>query len=573
MRKLIVLLLLGLSFQLWASPVLLDDFEDGTSGALPLGSLWLDFDDGYSSVVTVHDEVPGQGSSAYCMKTQISLKPGNPFPNGGLVLPFTPEQASLDIGSYEGVRFWAKGSGVWDFGIYIEATLEGLNPFYYPMEFTDEWALYEVPFTRLAQQFGEVQFWDPSTALGILFLHKNSLMNDQVLFLDNMEFYGSSPASKCQADVNTDGVTDIVDALAIACYVIGGPQDLFDAAAADVDSDGVISILDAVIVARYAADLGNLPGCDQIQRADDMPLLGRGINLGNRLDAPYEGAWGAVLEEWQFDVIADGGFDSLRLPIRWSSHTTAQAPYTIDPAFFDRVDWAVGLALDRGLNVIVNMHHYDELFLDPYAEKEKFLAIWQQLGEHYADYPDDRIVLEVLNEPNTMLTPEIWNEFLAEAVEIIRVTNPRKWILVDTASWGGLYALNPLVLPVDPRLILSIHYYQPTEFVYQGADWIEGSDQWLGTVWGTDEEKARVLREFDYVARWAEDHDNIPVYMGEFSVIDKVPMDLRVLWTAWVVKAAEDRGFSWGYWELTEGLGCYDVAGGWNPVYYEALMQ
>ncbi len=45
-------------------------------------------------------------------------------------------------------------------------------------------------------------------------------------------------------------------------------------------------------------------------------MLGRGINLGNALDAPSEGAWGVVLKEEYFQIIKDAGFNSIRLPIR-----------------------------------------------------------------------------------------------------------------------------------------------------------------------------------------------------------------------------------------------------------------
>ena len=73
--------------------------------------------------------------------------------------------------------------------------------------------------------------------------------------------------------------------------------------------------------------------------------LGRGVNLGNALEGPTEGAWGVVLEEEFFDLIADQGFDSVRIPIRWSAHAEVAAPYTIDPKFFERIDWAVENAL------------------------------------------------------------------------------------------------------------------------------------------------------------------------------------------------------------------------------------
>jgi endoglucanase len=49
-------------------------------------------------------------------------------------------------------------------------------------------------------------------------------------------------------------------------------------------------------------------------------LLGRGINLGNALDAPKEGQWGVMLKEEYFKIIKDAGFNSVRIPIRWSAH-------------------------------------------------------------------------------------------------------------------------------------------------------------------------------------------------------------------------------------------------------------
>jgi endoglucanase len=89
--------------------------------------------------------------------------------------------------------------------------------------------------------------------------------------------------------------------------------------------------------------------------------LGRGVNLGNALEAPSEGAWGVTLQEAYFKLIRDAGFDAVRIPVRWSAHAAKTEPYTIQPAFFERVDWAIQQALDRGLVAVVDMHHYEEL--------------------------------------------------------------------------------------------------------------------------------------------------------------------------------------------------------------------
>ncbi len=47
--------------------------------------------------------------------------------------------------------------------------------------------------------------------------------------------------------------------------------------------------------------------------------LGRGVNLGNALDAPQEGEWGLTLRSELFDMIKEAGFDSVRIPVRWES--------------------------------------------------------------------------------------------------------------------------------------------------------------------------------------------------------------------------------------------------------------
>ena len=51
--------------------------------------------------------------------------------------------------------------------------------------------------------------------------------------------------------------------------------------------------------------------------------IGRGINLGNALEAPNEGDWGVVLQPDYFKAIAQAGFNSVRIPIRWSNHALA----------------------------------------------------------------------------------------------------------------------------------------------------------------------------------------------------------------------------------------------------------
>jgi endoglucanase len=211
--------------------------------------------------------------------------------------------------------------------------------------------------------------------------------------------------------------------------------------------------------------------------------LGRGVNFGNALEAPSEGAWGMTLESSFFSLVKEAGFDTIRLPVSWTHHTSKEAPYTIDTAFIDRVQWAVDEAVARDLNIIVNVHHYDELNKDPLAEEARYLAIWRQIAERFKNYPD-KVYFELLNEPHDGFSQDatIWNNLLAKALTVVRETNPDRAVIIGPNNWNAISSLSQLVLPDDPNLIVTVHFYDPFEFTHQGAEWTNPSPP-VGKTW------------------------------------------------------------------------------------------
>src|SRR5271156_2553511 len=157
-------------------------------------------------------------------------------------------------------------------------------------------------------------------------------------------------------------------------------------------------------------------------RADDgVTQPGRGINLGNFLEAPTEGAWtgGRRLQESDFVTIKQAGFTFVRVPIRWAAHFVrtgggvqpdnglpiqklTKMALGIDPKFMARVDWVVAQAEKNGLTVILDYHNDDALMKNPDAEEGRFLMIWEQIAVHFRDAPPT-ILFELLNEPNGKL--------------------------------------------------------------------------------------------------------------------------------------------------------------------------
>jgi endoglucanase len=285
--------------------------------------------------------------------------------------------------------------------------------------------------------------------------------------------------------------------------------------------------------------------------------LGRGINLGNALEAPKEGAWGVTLKATYFKSIKQAGFDSVRLPVKWSGHALDDAPYTIDAKIAERVDWAIEQALVNKLNIIVNVHHYDEVYTDPDKHLPRLEAIWKQLGERYRDRPAS-VYFELLNEPRDKLKGEKWNAAIPMLLAAIRKTNPTRPVIVGPSEWNGIRGLGALKLPDDGNLILTVHSYDPFQFTHQGASFVKGAAEWKGRTWtGTKEERAAIRTSLEKAAAWAKEH-RVPVFLGEFGAYQEADMESRARWTRFVVTEAERLDFSWAYWEFCAGFGAYD---------------
>jgi len=229
------------------------------------------------------------------------------------------------------------------------------------------------------------------------------------------------------------------------------------------------------------------PPAGILSAADANAALGRGINIGNTLDAPREGDWAnSVLEAEFFEIIADAGFEHIRLPISWAGYADTAAPYTIpetaDPTIthpdydniFDRVEWAIDQALANDLRIIVNMHHYDAAHENPTAHHDRMVAMWTQIAAKFADQPDE-VYFELFNEPHGVYDtdPELWNSLAADLISAVRETNPTRKVIVGPVGFNHISRLEQLVLPDDPYLIGTVHLYEPFVFTHQGATWVD----------------------------------------------------------------------------------------------------
>lgn len=287
--------------------------------------------------------------------------------------------------------------------------------------------------------------------------------------------------------------------------------------------------------------------------------LGMGINLGNAFEAPDLGSWGIEVNARYFKDIKDKGFESVRIPARWSAHAQKDYPYIIEQYFMDTIKWAVNSALENDLVVVLDIHHYEEMLENPEAHKERFLALWEQIADTFKLYSDS-LYFELFNEPNGKFTATLWNEYLQEALAVVREKHPNRMVIIGAAEWGGIEGMKKLVLPEnDDRIILTVHYYNPFNFTHQGADW-QTPVLPTGVTWDSTAAQIRAIANDMAAIKTYSDNNNIPVYVGEFGAIEYADDVSRAKWMGHLQKEFESNGFSAAYWEYCSGFGIYDPA-------------
>ncbi len=306
--------------------------------------------------------------------------------------------------------------------------------------------------------------------------------------------------------------------------------------------------------------------------------LGQGINLGNMFEGDTDETWGQDWESsWNPDypeMIANLGFKHVRIPVKWEpeNRSNPASPYTIDAEFLNKIKGVVDACLHNGLMAIINMHHHTDLFADPAAQKERFLSHWNQISEFFKDYSDD-LVFEIINEPQGSLVSTELNTFIADALTTIREDNPTRIVMISP-EWGSVGTLSALDIPSDENIILTMHCYAPMEFTHQGASWVSGSDEWIGTKWNDTETDRQVIINHFAPLKVLEERENIPVHIGEFGAYNIADDDSREKWTTFMSRYIESLGWSGAYWEFSGGFGIYDPnAQTYRPYLVDALLN
>ena len=319
--------------------------------------------------------------------------------------------------------------------------------------------------------------------------------------------------------------------------------------------------------------------------------LKRGINLSEWFAQVYDKR-GYTKEHFQTWNTADDmaliksmGFDHVRLSVNPQPMLRERTPQSLPADYVAYLDSAVKMILDHGLPVVLDMHpesdfkrrlNTDDSFVQQFAD------FWRAVAEHYSNWDPDRVVFEILNEPE-FTDRYRWLGVQVKLESAIREGAPKHTIIAAGARWSSddeLVFQEPLA---DSNVIYNFHFYEPHIFTHQGATWGEYYWQWLRKLrYPSDPQNAeqvaglvpeqvdrlRVIRygsdhwdadrmdaEMKQAAVWARKR-NVPLVCNEFGVFREYsdPKD-RAAWLHDIVRSLERNGIGWTMWDYSGGFG------------------
>ena len=115
---------------------------------------------------------------------------------------------------------------------------------------------------------------------------------------------------------------------------------------------------------------------------DDSNMCGFSQVVGDGEPVNYETCWGAIeTTREMIDGMRDSGFKTVRIPVFWGNGMADGTDFKVNEKYIDRVEEVVKWALEDGLYVVINMHHYDErliMFLDRKQAVDAAKKVWTQ---------------------------------------------------------------------------------------------------------------------------------------------------------------------------------------------------
>lgn len=313
----------------------------------------------------------------------------------------------------------------------------------------------------------------------------------------------------------------------------------------------------------------------------------RGVNLGGWLSqcvARTKEHFDSFITEDDIRKIRSFGLDHIRVPVDYDVFMNEQeGEDTVNSEGIRHIDDCIGWCCNSGLNMILDLHKAkgymfdanevedgDRFFRDE-ALQEVFYRTWEMFAVRYGKY-SDMLAFELLNE---VVNPDLeaeWNRIATKAIERIRAIAPESYIIVGGVNYNNVLSVPGIDIPIDDRIIINFHCYEPLCFTHQKAYWVDGMTENFEAKYPADIEYLRQKstefskshagaifdkrmdgdgsffeKMFEPAIKYATDK-NVPLYCGEYGVIDRAPLADTLNWVRDIHTSFEKFGIGRALW-------------------------
>jgi len=293
----------------------------------------------------------------------------------------------------------------------------------------------------------------------------------------------------------------------------------------------------------------------------------KGVNFGGWLSqCDYsEKRLNEFITEDDFRKAASWGVDHVRIPFDYNILEDNNGNYIEDG--FRRLENAVLLSRKYGLNTVLDLHKtagfsFDDYgedehgFFESHAYQERFCCLWEKLAERFGKY-SDTVAFELLNEVTDQSFIDVWNRVADECIGRIRKIAPDTLIFVGSYHNNSAQAVKDLDPPHDSLIVYNMHCYDPLDFTHQGAYWTDKIDQSRRFPYSESGCSAAYFEELFASAIEKAEKYGVPLYCGEYGVIDQVPPTEAIRWFRDINSVFEKHGIGrcvWSYKEMDFGI-------------------
>ena len=278
-------------------------------------------------------------------------------------------------------------------------------------------------------------------------------------------------------------------------------------------------------------------------------------------------------EEDDFKMIADWGFDFVRVPLSYRVWSSVDNPYEICEEKIAPLDEAVHFGKKYGIHVNVCMHRVPGFCVnrdEEIPEKNYFwfddealdatVYQWGEIAKRYKDISSKDLSFNVVNEPGIDVCIRDYRKCNDKVINEVRRISPDRLFILDP-----LQNTNP---PIDAmrnyeNCGYSMHFYEPAAVTHYG---VAGRDELVP--WPNDQKLDRYgIRNVcnkkeieDVVSMWAAISHclGVGVHCGEFGTIVNTPHEFACAWTEDLLDVLKKYNIGFALWNLRGAFGILD---------------